>query len=247
MKFLTLEETGSTNSYADAHARELEPDTMIIARTQTAGRGQRGNSWEAEPGKNLTFTLFHRPADILPTEQFAISEATALAVCDALAAYGIEAKVKWPNDIYVGDRKICGLLIEHSVLPSRIEHSRIGAGINVNQTRFLSDAPNPVSMKQILNPESDIDLGSFAESVYEKLLSRLRQAESPDTRQDLHREFTGSMWRFDGKPYPFRRRGEQESFPGIIVNVDSTGPISIKDTRSGAVDSFIFKEIEFIL
>ena len=116
MKFLNLEETLSTNSYASARAAELEDWTVVSARRQTAGRGQRGNGWEAEEGKNLTFSVFFRPENFRARDQFALSEAVALAVVETLAGEGIEARVKWPNDIYVGDRKICGILIEHAVM-----------------------------------------------------------------------------------------------------------------------------------
>ncbi len=156
MNFLLLEEVDSTNSYVAVHAAELEDMTMVIADSQTAGRGQRGNSWESEQGKNLTFTLLYKPQGIAPREQFAISEAAALAVADFLVESGMEAKVKWPNDIYAGDRKISGILIEHALMGQTIQHTRIGIGLNVNQREFRSDAPNPVSMVQLLGSESDI-------------------------------------------------------------------------------------------
>ena len=113
---------------------------MVTAYRQTAGQGQRGNSWEAEPGKNLTFSILYRPAGLPPMAQFAMSEAVALAVVDFLGVHGLEAKVKWPNDIYVGDRKICGILIRHSITATCVDYSVIGVGINANQTEFLSDA-----------------------------------------------------------------------------------------------------------
>ncbi len=115
MKILLLEETDSTNTYVSVHADSLDDMTLVAAHSQTAGRGQRGNSWESEPGRNICATLFHRPAGVPARVQFAVSEATALGVADMLAHYGIEARVKWPNDVYVGDRKICGILIENAV------------------------------------------------------------------------------------------------------------------------------------
>ena len=156
MNFLLLEQVDSTNSYVSVHAGELDDMTMVIADTQTAGRGQRGNSWESEPGRNLTFTLLHRPEGIAPREQFAISEATALAIADFLEETGIRAKVKWPNDIYADDGKIAGILIELSLTGSAITDSRIGVGLNVNQREFRSDAPNPVSMANLLGADTDI-------------------------------------------------------------------------------------------
>ncbi|MDE7409349.1 MAG: biotin--[acetyl-CoA-carboxylase] ligase, partial [Muribaculaceae bacterium] len=116
MKILHLDEVDSTNVYIMRNVAELEAPVMVTAYRQTAGQGQRGNSWEAEPGKNLTFSIFYRPVGLPPIAQFSMSEAVSLAVVDFLAGHGIEAKVKWPNDIYVDDRKICGILIRHSVM-----------------------------------------------------------------------------------------------------------------------------------
>lgn len=245
MNFLLLEEVDSTNSYVSLHAGELEDMTMVIADSQTAGRGQRGNSWESERGKNLTFTLMHRPVGIEPRMQFAISEATALAVADFLRAEGVEARVKWPNDIYVGDRKIAGILIEHSLTGARIDSTRIGVGLNVNQRAFVSDAPNPVSMWQITGREEDIS--RVAASLGSHLERRLRQAADAAGRETLHEEFVRSLWRGDGLPHPFRRRGDASEFRGVISGISPEGPIEITDADTGARESFMFKEVEFLL
>ncbi|MDE6007422.1 MAG: biotin--[acetyl-CoA-carboxylase] ligase [Muribaculaceae bacterium] len=245
MHFIILEEVDSTNSYVSRHSGELSDGTMVVAMTQTAGRGQRGNSWESAPGENLTATLFHRPTGIEPRRQFAISEAVALAVADYLRDEGIPATVKWPNDIYVGDRKISGILIEHSVTSQAIEHSRIGIGLNVNQEQFESDAPNPVSMMQLTGMRRDIS--RTAAAVGARLEKKLAMATDPEGREQLHRDLTASLWRGDGKPYRFRRRSDGSVFEGIIVAVDPEGPITIEDTAKGLKETFLFKEVEFIL
>lgn len=245
MNFIILEEVDSTNSYVTRHATELNENTMVLAATQTAGRGQRGNSWESEPGANLTATLFYRPQGVAPREQFAISEATALAVADYLRDEGLPAVVKWPNDIYVDDRKICGILIEHSVTSTDIDHSRIGIGLNVNQSEFVSDAPNPVSMVQLTGKHRDIS--RVAAALGERLDRRLALTSTPEGRAELHADFLRSLWRADGKPHPFRRRSDGSLLNGIIETVDTTGPLTIRDTQSGASESFWFKEIEFLL
>lgn len=156
MNLRLLESVDSTNNYAKANAASLPSPTMVVAREQTAGRGQRGNSWESEPGANLTFSVFVRLPEFPARRQFAVSEAVALAVADTLGVFGVQAKVKWPNDIYVGDRKICGILIEHALMGAELMHTVIGVGINVNQKRFLSPAPNPVSMRQLLGKETPV-------------------------------------------------------------------------------------------
>ncbi len=156
MRIIHLEEVDSTNAYIMREAANLVAPLMVLAHTQTAGQGQRGNSWESEPGKNLTFSIFYRPTALPPMAQFSMSEAVALSVVDFLEAHGLEAKVKWPNDIYVGDSKICGILIRHSILGGVVSSSVIGVGIDVNQKVFLSDAPNPVSMWQLTGKEYDL-------------------------------------------------------------------------------------------
>ena len=245
MNFLLLEQVDSTNSYVSVHAGELDDMTMVIADTQTAGRGQRGNSWESEPGRNLTFTLLHRPEGIAPREQFAISEATALAIADFLEETGIRAKVKWPNDIYADDGKIAGILIEHSLTGSAITDSRIGVGLNVNQREFRSDAPNPVSMANLLG--ADTDISRVAARVGAHLEARLSLAATPEGREEMHREFKRRLWRGDGAEHPFRRRDTGGIFPGVITDVSPEGPISILDTASGSTSIFMFKEVEFLL
>lgn len=245
MHFIILEEVDSTNSYVSLHADELDDMTMVVGAVQTAGRGQRGNSWESAPGENLTATLLFRPKGIAPREQFAISEAVALAVVDFLRDEGIDALVKWPNDIYVGDKKISGILIEHSVTSTSIGHTRIGIGLNVNQMNFVSDAPNPVSLIQLTGVRRDIS--RTAAAVGASLGHRLEMTAHQQGRASLHKDFMKSLWRGDGKPYPFRRRSDGALFQGIIDDVDPLGPIVITDTSTGKKESFFFKEVEAIL
>ena len=245
MKRLVLEEVDSTNSYAAANAAALDDMTFITARRQTAGRGQRGNSWESEPGRNITVTLFHRPAGFPAAAQFALSEAVALALRDLLAVYGIDSRVKWPNDIYVGDRKISGTLIENSLLSGLIEHARIGIGFNVNQTEFRSGAPNPVSMAGVLGRELDVEevLARMSESLGE----RLRQVASETGRHEIHAEFKRRLWRGDGRVYPFRRRDDGRLFNASIADVAPTGMLTLRDADTGEFSTFAFKEVEFVL
>ena len=249
MKFLLLEETDSTNSYVSVHASEIESNTMVIANHQRAGRGQRGNRWESEPGKNLLFTMLIRPERFAPRHQFSISEATALAVCDFLRRQGVEAKVKWPNDVYVGDRKICGILIEHSVTSEAIEHSRIGVGLNINQREFRSDAPNPVSLVQLTGRE--LDLSSASARLGEYLAARLRQASAyaakDPSESSLHSEFLKKLYRNDGRLYPYRRREDGKRFAARIAGVDPAGPLLLLEEGKDTPEQFAFKEVEFLL
>ena len=142
-----LERVDSTNDEARRHISEIDNLSVVSALEQTKGRGQRGNRWSSQPGENLTFSLVVKDFRIKANEQSAISQATALSLVDLLSRHEIKARIKWPNDIYAGDEKICGILIENSLKGSAIDWSIIGIGLNVNQTAFPKDLPNPTSMK----------------------------------------------------------------------------------------------------
>lgn len=244
MNFIDLEETDSTNSWIAEHCRELDDMTFVTTRRQSAGRGQRGNTWESEPNKNLTFSLLYRPSNFKARDQFAISEATAQAVVETLVHFDIDARIKWPNDIYVGDKKICGILIEHSILGMDIAHTIIGAGLNINQLEFRSDAPNPVSMSQLTNRE--YDLAEVKAEMAERLEAHLARLESAERRELLHQEFLRNLWRADGRMYPFRDRERGDEFMARICDVESTGHLILEDD-SAACRRYAFKEVEFLL
>jgi BirA family biotin operon repressor/biotin-[acetyl-CoA-carboxylase] ligase len=142
-----LERVDSTNDEARRHISEIDNLSVVSALEQTKGRGQRGNRWSSQPGENLTFSLVVKDFRIKANEQSAISQATALSLVDLLSRHEVKARIKWPNDIYAGDEKICGILIENSLKGSEIDWSIIGIGLNVNQTAFPEDLPNPTSMK----------------------------------------------------------------------------------------------------
>ena len=142
-----LERVDSTNDEARRHISEIDNLSVVSALEQTKGRGQRGNTWLSLAGENLTFSLIVKDFRIKSNEQAAISQATALSLTKLLGRYGIEARIKWPNDIYTGDNKICGILIENSLKGVEIEWSIIGIGLNVNQTSFPEHLPNPTSMR----------------------------------------------------------------------------------------------------
>ncbi len=245
MKYIILESTASTNTWCREHASELTAPVAVRALAQTAGRGQRGNYWEAAPGENLTFSIVWHPEGVKPSEQFAISEATALGVVSYLRGRGIEAKVKWPNDIYVGNRKICGILIEHSLLGTAIERSVLGVGINVNQGAFHSDAPNPVSVIQLSGERYRLEdeLGR----VVEEIEGKLALASTPDGRGALHREFLQLLWRGDGENYLFRDVKDSEQFLGNIKDVEPEGFLIVRKKEDGTIKRYAFKEVEFIL
>lgn len=242
MNLITLAEIPSTNTWLRS-----QPDaphaTVVSAFSQSAGRGQRGNSWEAAPGKNLTFSILVRPRNIAADRQFAISRATAVAIADTLTRLMPnvpEISVKWPNDIYAGDRKICGILIENVLTGTVISRSVIGVGINVNQEEFLSDAPNPVSMRQLTCREFPVDelLDLFADAI-------IRAVEAEDSSQgNLTRDiYMRRLWRRDGF-YPYRDTSGE--FSARIAGVDSMGFLTLQ-LPDGSERKYAFKEVSFII
>ena len=146
-KVVFLPECHSTNEEAQSLLNDqLIEGTTIITTNQKKGKGQRGNVWESEPGQNATFSTILKPKFISPANQFLLHLISSLAIHDALfPILGKKMKIKWPNDIYYNDFKICGVLIENTIRGNRIEYAIIGIGININQTNF--EHPNISSLK----------------------------------------------------------------------------------------------------
>jgi len=234
---IELESCESTNTYLSGIACRLTRDTVVTTREQTAGRGQRGNSWEASPGLNVTCSLLMmNRKGIKASGQFVISEAVSLGIVDTVRHFlgeGYEVKVKWPNDIYVGDRKICGILIEHSISNCEIRWSIIGVGINVNQREFVSDAPNPVSLCNLISREVAVDevLCLAIDSIYRRLDGSL---------EELHRDYNSELWRKNGNLYVDAMTGEK--FHAVISEVRADGTLCLVDD-AGAERRYLFKEV----
>ena len=217
----------------------------VWCHTQTAGRGQRGNSWEAEPGKNLTFSSMLMPANMPASRQFELSMLVSLAITDTLDALGVDALIKWPNDIYAGgDRKLCGILIENSVAGTRLERAVVGVGLNVNQRLFLSDAPNPVSLLNITGREHELEplLSKLVEAMTDRLASYERDGMDAE---GLKARYRARLWRGTGI-HPFRDTSTGERFEASIEDVASDGTLTLRDTTN-SLRHYLFKEVEFLL
>lgn len=243
MQYIELDSCDSTNLYVKNNYKNLSHLTMVTTREQRAGRGQKGNHWESEPGKNLTFSIFLCSGSIHVRSQFSISEAIALGICESLSTFGIGAKVKWPNDIYVGNRKVCGILIEHSVMGMEIMYSVVGAGVNVNQQTFLSDAPNPVSMIQLKGTE--FDLKDVRNRISDCIERKLELISDVDGRTQIHEEFLGNLYRGDGKFYLFEETGRCKIFEAKIAGVEPIGCLLLED-HEGMRHRYAFKEVRFV-
>ena len=141
-----LDEVESTNRFVREHISTLDNLSVVSTRYQSAGKGQGDHKWHSKPGENMLLSIVLKDTDIKPSEQVKISDITAQSVVELLENHGIQAWIKPPNDIWVDTKKICGILIEHSLRGNHISWSIIGIGLNVNQTLFPDDLPNPTSM-----------------------------------------------------------------------------------------------------
>jgi BirA family biotin operon repressor/biotin-[acetyl-CoA-carboxylase] ligase len=161
---------------------------------QTAGRGQRGNGWSSRRGENLIFSIVLKNPEVPAREQFVINEITSLSVADFLAMHGISARIKWPNDIYVGKRKICGILIENSLKGMEIDWSIIGIGLNVNQTSFPEDLPNPTSMRLCTGNSNPYNTRTILEEYIEIFTGYYREyLNGNGSLEKLEQEFVSRM------------------------------------------------------
>lgn len=222
----------------------LPSGTVIYTPHQSEGRGQRGNSWESEPGKNVLCSMLIKKPAVPVTSQFAISEAVAVAIVEVLSEYDNGFCIKWPNDIYHHDRKVCGILIEHSIMGMGINHSILGVGLNVNQTEFLSDAPNPMSLAQILGRELPVD--EVMKRMCEAIETRCAfESYSEDDFVSLHSDFMSRLYRYDGKMYPFMYP-DGEVVNARIADVERSGML-VLNLEDGTQRSFAFKEVAFVI
>lgn len=238
---IKLQETDSTNSYIRAlcEERDLEEGSLVWCVNQTQGRGQRGNSWESEPGKNLTFSLVLYPEFLHIKEQFYLSELIAVSIVSELKAYGDGFSIKWPNDIYWNDLKVAGILIENDLIADHLSKSIIGVGLNVNQTVFISDAPNPVSLKQISGLDFELEevLDRVTSRVYANYLNLI--SEGPVS---LHDKFMRNLYRREGY---HMYKDKDGLFKARIISVLSSGHLQLK-TDAGDIKLYAFKEVEFV-
>ena len=242
--YIKVSQTASTNTYLSRLAATLPGGTVIYTPSQTAGRGQKGNSWESEDGKNLTFSQLIKRPPVKARDQFYLSEAAALAVVEALAAEAADGfSVKWPNDVYWHDKKICGMLIENSLDGSDIATSVVGIGINVNQERFLSDAPNPVSLKGITG--RDHDLMALLKRVCSRIEQLVDSLDDDSARQQLHRSYMAALYRNDGQRHPYED-AQGNRFMASVADIAPDGTLTLLH-EDGTRHSYLFKQVKHII
>ena len=227
-----------------------DANITVVAEYQTAGKGCGSNTWESEKGKNLTFSVLLHPTEIRANWQFRISEAVSVALCETLEHYfrplspsdsypelgEQEVTIKWPNDIYVGDLKICGILIENRLKGSTITDSIVGIGLNVNQREFWSDAPNPVSIYQLTGEETD------REALLQAFLKELSKAMEMEP-EALAQAYRSRLYRREGM---HRFSDSHGVFEAKVLNVLDDGRLVLLDTE-GKARMYAFKEVQFCI
>ncbi len=249
-----LPEVQSTNTYLLdllAQGTTLPDTTVIYTLRQTAGRGQMGNSWESEMDKNILFSMLLCPTFLPIREQFLLSQICSLGIVEALDELirtqhlqdEIKLSIKWPNDIYAGDGKLCGILIENRLMGGTLQHSILGVGINVNQEKWIGNAPNPVSLKMLgveTDPLTVLDLVT-------KHIVELYHAlhDNKEMANVIRERYMQHLYRKDGY-YAYYDPAKDEQFHAEIEGVDAQGPLMLRLT-SGEVRSYWFKEVKFVL
>ncbi len=230
-KIVHIPETDSTNRWLREQGGE--EDMVVVADYQTAGRGCGTNHWESERGSNLLFSMLIHPRQIPASRQFQLSMAVSLAICEALGQYIGDVSIKWPNDIYWRNGKICGILIENRLQGSHIKDSIIGVGLNVNQRQFHSDAPNPVSLLQITERDTD------CEQLLRDILQRFERLLATDVKT----RYLSVLYRRRGfHPYT----DGSGAFMAELVDVEDDGHLLLRD-ENGQQRRYAFKEVQFII
>ena len=236
-----LNEVGSTNIYANSLLAEnkTSSETVISAYSQNQGRGQLGTFWESEPGKNLTFSLILFPK-YLPVEKlFALTQAVSIAIVKFLQEHNIAARVKWPNDIYVSNNKIAGILIENAILGKSLSHCVIGIGLNVNQGNFGEYLPKAVSMQMLSNKDF------LLSELLNELLTHIQITIEQIKRQEFEKLKADYMLKlYRNNEWHSFSTGDF-TFTGKIINVKETGELVIL-SENGKTSDYLFKEIVFM-
>jgi len=241
--FIQLDEVKSTNTFLQQIIQntKLADGTVVSTFHQTHGRGHQESRWHGEKNRNISFSILLYP-DFLPaSRQFLLSMACSLGIADALYDHiGESFKIKWPNDIYFQEKKAGGLLIENSIIGTQLKHSILGIGINVNQSTFPEDLPNPVSLKQL--DGKDRDLYELIAALCAKIEDRYQQLRKREWAQ-IEADYVELLL---GKDETRNFRDTSGAvFKGMITGVDEHGRLMMD--VDGQVKLWDFKQILMLL
>ena len=243
MRILKLHTTTSTNSYLKEWIRTNTPDnfTIVLTDEQTQGRGQRGNLWHSEKGKNLIFSMFVKMNKFNIDRQFEFNQVISLAIVNVLKKNHPSIQIKWPNDIMADSHKIGGILIENTVSNSTLKHSIIGIGLNCNQIKFPASIPNASSLKNLLR--KDINLDELFIKISNSIKNHITILENNST-EFFKQEYLENLFLWQKSAW--YQDPNQNKFKGKIVGISTEGKLQIK-LDSKKIKEFDFKEIKFLL
>jgi len=235
-----IQEVSSTNTYLKDLTKQagVVEGTVILADFQTSGKGRGTSSWISNRAVNLTFSILVEPG-IKASHHFSLVEFVSLALIDTLKNYGINSRIKWPNDIYIADRKIAGILIENVLVENVISSSVIGIGFNVNQEIFPMELPNPVSLKLVLH--RSINRDEILKKILDRLSYRYEQLKA-GAFDLLHREYCNNTYCSDKKIHYYQNEKLQE---GILQGISENGEIFIENDM-GDITGYLFGDIQIL-
>jgi len=232
----------STNVYARVLISKEKPQegTVIVAGEQRKGKGHGANIWQSQRGKNLLFSIILYPDFISATTQFLLSKVISLGIYDYLCGYISDVSIKWPNDIYVDDRKIAGIRIENDLLGAFVKNSIVGIGLNMNQENFPKGIPNPVSLtqmieKQLVLRDEMIKVCRFLDKRYKMLAKGMVDK--------IRRDYHNTLFRLNEMAW---YQNNASKFRAKIIGVSDYGQL-ILENQSGKTLEYNFKEVDFIL
>lgn len=243
MHIIHFDTIDSTNAWLRLYVGELDHATVVETDFQTAGKGQATNKWESENGKNLLFSLLLEPTKIPISQQFLLSELVAVSMADVLSeTLQTDVRIKWPNDIYVADCKLSGILIETILSGNVMAKAIVGIGLNVNQERFVSDAPNPISMARIA--QKSFDRTEILTKIVGKIVENYNQFDVKTDMESLQTRYFSKLYRNSGFHTFALPSGEK--FSAKIAKIEPTGQMILQNEK-GETRSFAFKEVAFVL
>ncbi len=249
--------TRSTNIDAFEASSTASDCSVWAAEFQSEGRGQRGNRWESAACENLTFSILFKPDMVPAAGQFVITQVAALGVVEYLRSYGVQARVKWPNDIYVGDRKICGMLIENILRGDRLSVSVCGIGLNILQRDFPAELPNPTSLvlemeRLAVSQEAALDVKEELPKVLEAIFTLYRQIGEPGFDQALDAAYHECLYRkgefheFEETEY-YTSDDRKGRIRGRITGIEKGSSRLVVELPDGSVRKYFFKEIRYVI
>lgn len=234
---IAVEETNSTNELAKSILREKKESLpfLVKANFQTSGKGQYTKSWESNPGENLLFSIAFRPEKVSIEDQFIISKVIAVSLLEVLQDLTHKVSIKWPNDIYIDNKKIAGILIENAIIGQNIDSCVIGIGFNVNQTQFSELLPNPTSLKLLNSKLLDIDL--LKDKIVNQFFLNMEAFKKVEELYDKHLYRKGELGLF--------RDDLGNDFLGVILGINAIGQLLLR-VENSIVRSFSNNEIQYL-